>query len=95
MMGPGVRVRDEAFADGILADVVPFFVVALESAKTGVPFVRLPFPRWVWRFGSESAFPKGDPAVERSFKFVRRAKAMKMIGHQQVVANQPSVGVDP
>ena len=87
MMGPVVWVWDQVFADGVVANVVPFFVVAVGSAKASVPFIFLPFPRWVRGIGGEAAFPVGDPAVEGNIGFVRRAEAMKVIGHQEIVAD--------
>lgn len=47
------------------------------------------------RFLREKPFPIGHPTGKRNVEPLRSGEEMQMVGHQQIVADQPGIGFGP
>lgn len=95
-MGPEFGGCDEGFADGVFADVSEFFSVVVEGAEAVIEVAALPLPLGLVEvFAGELAFPVGYPFVEGEGEVARRAEKVEMVGHENVVADEPGVGSAP
>ena len=95
-MGPEFGRCDEGFADGVFADVSEFFTIVVEGADAVVEVAALPIPLGLVEvFAGELAFPVGDPFIEGESEVARGAEEVEMVGHENVVADEPGVGSAP
>lgn len=60
-----------------------------------MPAARLETPVWVLVALSEMVFPITDPAFDRFGCIGREAEAVEVVGHQEVVGNEPCGGFAP
>ncbi len=92
---PVIALRHKAAPDGILPDVMPLLRVVRCIPDAMVPAARLkpPFRKAV--LPAQFPFPVGDPRLDIETQVVRRAEAMQVIRHQQVIADQPGSGFPP
>ena len=82
----------ESGADGVFADVFPFFGIVFAAPEAGVPEIGLPSPCGIGRVTRDMAFPEADPLVELGLDVAGSAKEMHMVRHQYIAPDKPSVG---
>src|SRR4051812_14813034 len=89
LIGPFIDPSDELLAQGILSDVSKFLLVFDAIAKTMMKGFALPFPRLVHMTATEQAFPEFHPLVYPEMQIARCAKEVHVIGHNEIVTDQP------
>ena len=77
------------FAERIFLNIEPFLGVVLAITKAVMPATRLKFPLHSLVLQCEFALPIGNPLLDGESQIVRRAKAMKVIWHQQIITDEP------
>ena len=79
-----------------MADVFEFFAVVIGRAEAVVEVAALPLPiELVEVLPGELALPVGDPFIEGESEVARGAEEVEMVGHENVVADEPGVGSAP
>lgn len=98
LVGPVVGAGDEALADGVCADVFPFFGEVFASTDLRVPALALPEGagmRERERPGGEG-FPVVHPAVEvGDGEASGGAEEVDVVRHDHVAGDEPVLGVAP
>ena len=93
---PTVWRGDEGFSDGILADVFEFVAVVARRTEAVVEEAPLPEPIALFEmFAGKLAFPVGDPFFEGESEVARGAEEVEVVGHEEVIADEPSVSGAP
>src|SRR5689334_4384652 len=92
LIEPLVDLDDKLFAQRVLADVSQLFLVFDSVADAMMEGFTLPGPWLVHMTATEPAFPEFDPLVNAEMKIMWRTKEVNVVGHKQVVADQPSCG---
>jgi hypothetical protein len=90
--GPVFDALDEIFANGVLHHVVPLFRVFGAGADAVVEGAGLEAPCRVFDFGGEAAFPESNLFFDGHIEVSGRADEMYVVGHEEVVADQPGGG---
>lgn len=88
--GPIFDAGHQAFADRVFHGVGPFLGELFRRADAVMESTALPCPRFARVLPGEAVFPKSDPAFDGEARVTRRAEKVKMVGHEQVIAHQPS-----
>ena len=93
LVRPVLDARDQALADWILLHVKP--LLALAVAQAMMPAARLKLPTGVPMLPAKLTFPVGDPGLDGELQVARRAEAMQVIRHQEIIADQPRRRFEP
>ena len=88
-VGPVLRASDQSFANGILLYIEPFLRITLAVTQSMMPATRLEVPFGISMFPAKITFPISDPFLNGEGGVARRAKAVQVIRHQEVIADQP------
>jgi len=83
---------DQALAQRIFSHVRPPLVVLFSVAEPMMKAAALKLPGLVEMATAELPFPKLDPRVDAESEIARRAEQVQVIGHEQVVADEPGRG---
>ena len=90
-VGSVLRAFDEFGADRVFPDVLPFLGVAFSISQSVMKAAGLKCTRIRMAF-RETVFPKSHPLFDGKFEIMRSAEEVDMVGHQQVIAYEPSGG---
>ncbi len=72
----------------ILADVLPLLRITFPIAQKMMKAAGLKSSRVRMQFG-EAVFPETHPTLDGEFQITRCAEQMQVIGHEQVIADEP------
>ena len=87
--GPFFNLLCQAFSNRIFLNVKPFPRIILVFPQAVMPAARLKHPFLVFMPPMEIPFPKSDPLFNGECQLTRRAKKVQMVGHQQIIPDQP------
>src|SRR5262249_42556497 len=89
LIRPLVGSGDELLAQGVLANVSQLVLIFDAIADAMMRRFALPRPWLLQVTPTEPAFPEFDPLVDPEMQIVWSAKEMHVIGHDEVVPDQP------
>ena len=94
-VGPFVGTFDQSQSNRILKHILPFFLIITRFAQPVVERIPLPFPVLIKMRAAKLPLPERKPSFNSEPQFSRGAKEMKMIRHQQVIADEPRIRFAP
>ena len=86
---------DQTLAKRVFEDILPSLLVLARLAQAMMKGIALPFPVFMRMRTAEFPLPKCQPTLNGETQVSGRTEKMKMVGHQQVIANEPRIGLPP
>src|SRR5262245_7078869 len=87
---PFVWISYQIFSQRIFPDVHQFVLILNPVTHAMVKCAALPLPGLIKVISGKPTFPKSNPLVDAKLEIEWCAEQVKMVGHQQIIPNEPA-----